>query len=134
MENTEIMFEWKTEYETGIDLIDLQHKKLFEIGRKGFELLNNYNDIDKQAIIVDIILELKKYTIYHFSTEENYLRNINYKEFAKHINEHEEFIKKFNAIDLINDSKNQDSYLQEVVEFVYKWIDHHILSEDLKYI
>lgn len=128
------MFEWRTDYETHINVIDEQHKRLFEIGRKCTDLLNNYISIDKYDRIVEMIEELRNYTVYHFSTEEEYLESISYKEFIRHKKEHATFIKKFNNVDLSNLDNNQEYYLLHVVEFVFKWIQNHILSEDLKYL
>ena len=41
------MFEMKDEYKTGIESIDEQHKMLFEIAERTYQLLKNNYTIDK---------------------------------------------------------------------------------------
>ena len=57
------MFSMKEEYKLGIPNIDLEHEKLFEIGEKAYQLLKNPYVIDKYSEIVNVIEELKKYTV-----------------------------------------------------------------------
>jgi hemerythrin len=81
------------------------------------------------------LLALLKFYILQLNVrEEDYLDRISYKEFLKHKNEHKKFINEFSNVDLSSADSNQDKYLQHVIEFVFKWIDHHILMEDLKYL
>ncbi|MDP4145138.1 MAG: bacteriohemerythrin [Bacillota bacterium] len=124
------MFKWKSEYETGVEFIDEQHKKLFEIGNRLFELLNNNFYTDKYDKIIAIIEELKNYTAFHFAAEEEYLIKTGYKGFFAHKVEHDDFIKKFNDIDLRYIDNGQDKYMLEMLEFIFKWIDEHILIKD----
>lgn len=127
------MLRWKEEYETGVQMIDEQHQKLFEIGNRAFELLNNDFVIDKYDKILDILEELKNYTIFHFTSEEEYLIKIGYKGFLAHKVEHDDFIQKLNNVDYKRIEGNQDKYIMEILEFLFKWIDEHILIKDQKH-
>lgn len=49
------MYEMKDEYKTGIDFIDEQHARLFEIANEAYNLLNNNFTIDKYDNVVEII-------------------------------------------------------------------------------
>ena len=124
------MIKWKGDYNIGVDLIDEQHQKLFEIANRAYELLENKFCIDKYDKIVQIIEELKNYTIYHFKSEEEYMLSIGYKRFLSQKVEHDDFIKKFKDIDLNIIDENQDKYIIETLEFVINWITNHILSKD----
>lgn len=124
------MFKWKEDYETGVQMIDEQHRKLFEIGDRAYDLLNNEFVTDKYDRILDIIEELKNYTIFHFASEEEYLINKGYKGFFAHKVEHDDFINKFNNIDGRHIDSSQDKYIMELLEFLFKWIDGHILVKD----
>jgi hemerythrin len=73
------MYEMKPEYYTGIDFIDQEHTKLFEIANKAYEVLTNDFIPDKYDYIVEVINELRDYTKYHFSHEESYMNSISYK-------------------------------------------------------
>ncbi len=124
------MFKWNENYETGVELIDNQHKKLFEIGNRAYELLKNKMYVDKYDKILEIIIELKEYTIFHFQTEEQHLLQKKCTTFFSHKVEHDDFIKKLNDIDLKNIDDSQEEYIVELMTMVFKWIDGHILQKD----
>lgn len=63
----------KDEYMTGVQMIDDEHKKLFEIGERAYQLLKNHFAIDKYDKIISIVDELKNYTELHFNDEEKYI-------------------------------------------------------------
>ena len=54
------MLKWNEEYSIGIQLIDAQHKHLFEIGNSALALLNNYTGLDKYPEIVQIVEDLRR--------------------------------------------------------------------------
>lgn len=124
------MIQWKESYRLGIDEIDDQHKKLFEIANRAYELLKNDFVTDKYDRIVSIIEELKDYTVYHFSFEENYMASINYRKLLSHKVIHDDFIAKITEVDLDNVDENQDEYLMGILDFVVEWIEQHILGTD----
>ena len=124
------MVTWKEEYKIGIDLIDEQHKKLFEIAGRAYDLLKNNFRIDKYDQIVDIMEELKEYTAYHFKTEEDYMESISYKRIFSQKVQHNEFITKINGIDLKKVDDDQGKYLLDILEFIVEWIESHILGQD----
>lgn len=121
---------WKDEYLIGIKEIDEQHKKLFEIANSAYDLLKNNLYLDKYDRIVIILEELKSYTIFHFTAEENYMESIGYKRMFSQKVEHSKFIEKMNKINLDEIDKNQDEYIIGILEFVVNWIDSHILTTD----
>lgn len=128
------MFQWKKEYETGISIIDEQHKELFKIGNESYALLKNNFILDKYDKVIEILNKLLDYCEYHFSTEEQYLLDIGYKKFFSHKVQHEEFINKLKNADIENIDNNQDEYLMKVLEFFMKWISGHILATDMDYV
>lgn len=125
------MLDWKNEYEIGIKMIDEQHKHLFEIGNRAYELLKDEFSIDKYDKIVDIVNELKEYTKYHFRCEEDYMIKINYKRYRIQKTAHDNFIKKIYSIDLKKIDENQNKYIEDLLKFVFNWIIEHILHEDM---
>ena len=76
------MFEFTDEYKTDIDFVDAEHKKLFEIIERTYEVINDYYLHDKYDHIVSIINELKDYTKLHFKDEEEYMEKIGYEGLA----------------------------------------------------
>lgn len=126
------MIEWKEEYKIGVEHIDNQHKELFVIARKAYELLKNDLVIDKYDRILEIIQELKEYTLFHFKAEEDYMQQIGYKKILSHKVEHNDFIAKINDIDFDQIDIDQEQYILDILDFVLQWIDRHILEKDKK--
>ncbi|HHY05065.1 MAG TPA: hemerythrin family protein [Thermoanaerobacterales bacterium] len=124
------MINWKEEYRIGIKLIDEQHKKLFELANKAFDLLKDDFYIDKYDDIIMILKELKNYAIYHFKSEEDYMESIKYRKILSHKVEHDDFIQKIEEVDIDKIDENQDKYILDLLEFIVNWIDKHILGTD----
>ena len=124
------MIRWKEEYRIGVEVIDQQHEKLFEIAGRAFDLLKNTFLTDKYDRMVEILEELKAYTVFHFETEEKYLEEIGYRKLFSHKIEHREFIEKVKGIDLKELDEDQEGHMLSILEFVVDWIDHHILEKD----
>lgn len=124
------MLEWKDKYSIGVELIDEQHKHLFEIGNKAVKLLKNDFYVDKYDKIIEIIQELCEYTEFHFKAEEGYMLKIGSKQYESQKIEHDIFIKKINSVDLNNMDNDQQKYLEDLLAFVFNWIIDHILQKD----
>ncbi len=124
------MLVWKDKYSVAVELIDEQHKHLFEIGNSAYELLRNDFCVDKYDKIVEIIEELRQYTKFHFKAEEEYMLKIGSKQYEVQKIEHDNFIKKINAVKLDNIDKDQKKYIEDLLAFVFNWILDHILQKD----
>lgn len=124
------MIKWKEEYTMGIPLIDEQHKELFKIADKIFELLQDKNFYDKYDNVIELIEELKSYTVFHFESEEDYMKSIGYRKYLTHKVDHDDFIEKVSNVDFSKIDENQNAYILEILEFVVKWINDHILEKD----
>ena len=125
------MISWKDEYKIGVETIDNQHKKLFEIANTAYELLKNDTYIDKYDRIVQILEELKEYTKFHFKSEEEYMESIGYKRLLSQKVAHNDFIDKIYSINLSEIDENQDEYILEILDFIVNWISVHILESDM---
>lgn len=126
------MISWREEYSIGVDEIDNQHKKLFKIAEDAYDLLKNELYIDKYDRILALLQELKDYTIFHFKTEEGYMKTTGYKKYLSHKVLHDDFIDKINNMDLDKIDVNQDKYIIEILDFILNWISEHILGSDKK--
>lgn len=124
------MYEMKDEYKTGIDFIDKQHARLFEIADEAYNLLNNDFTIDKYDNVVEIIDELKDYTKFHFESEEKYMASINYKRRFTQKIEHDNFIKKLEEVDYRKIDENPDQFVLKILEFLNTWLTEHIIHND----
>lgn len=124
------MYEMKDEFKTGIDFIDEQHARLFEIANEAYTLLKNDFTIDKYDKVIDLVDELRDYTAFHFNAEEEYMDSINYKRRFTQKIEHDAFIKKINEVDYKTIDSNPDKYILELLELLNQWLTGHILHND----
>ena len=124
------MYEMKDEFKTGIDFIDEQHERLFEIANEAYTLLKNDFTIDKYDKVIDLVDELKDYTVFHFNAEEEYMDSINYKRRFTQKIEHDAFIKKINEVDYKTIDSDPDKYILELLELLNQWLTGHILHND----
>lgn len=127
------MIIWKKEYEVGIEVVDSQHRKLFEIAGRAFDLLKNEYITDKYDAMVEILQELKDYAEFHFATEEQYLEEIGYRKLFSHKMEHQSFIREIHGIDLEELDLNQEDHMLSILQFIVDWIDRHILEKDRQF-
>lgn len=124
------MIAWKEEYNTGVELIDEQHRKLLEIANRAHVLLTDDFRMDKYDEIISILGELKEYTVYHFASEEAYMAEIQYSRLLSHKVEHNDFIEKINGVDLEKIDRNHNQSLLKILDFIVAWIDSHIIKKD----
>lgn len=124
------MIKWKDDYKIGVEQIDKQHQKLFEIANEAYNLLKNDFCYDKFDQIIQILAELRDYAIYHFQSEENYMLSIGYKSYPLQKAAHDSFVEKLNAVNLDSIDENQNQYILELLDFIINWISDHILGAD----
>lgn len=130
--DTEDPFAFTDKYKTGIELIDEEHRRLFEIIKDTNDLIYAELMHDKYDAIIHIIGELKDYTVSHFCDEEAYMQKINYEGLEAQKAAHAAFVDKLNQIDTDNMDDNQQEYLCELIEYLLGWLSNHILKMDKK--
>lgn len=125
------MYEMKEEYLTGNGVIDSEHTKLFELINSVYNLAKEEFLVDKYDQIMVALRELKDYTKYHFSHEEEYMESIDYDAIFIQRAQHKIFVKKLEDIDLrdIND-EDEDKFISELLEFLTDWLVNHIVKLD----
>ncbi|MDD4295603.1 MAG: bacteriohemerythrin [Ruminiclostridium sp.] len=128
------MFNWSENYETGINEIDEQHRRLVTIGAKLEDMLYAGHSNDYYDYIIETINELRDYTEYHFSFEERKMEEVGYDRFELHRMEHLYFIKRIDKLSLLDIDSQQISVIQEALAFLSKWLFGHILKEDMMYV
>jgi hemerythrin-like metal-binding protein len=119
--------EWQNEYCLGHDVIDSEHKKLFEIANKIFAINNPQTD---SKIIEQLIHQLYDYMRYHFGHEEEYMDEVSFEKIEQHKKRHGEIIEEMNKI--LNESRDFNILELKLVYVMQKWVLIHILEEDLK--
>lgn len=124
------MIIWKEEYSIGIELIDEQHKHLFEIGNQAYELIKSELRTDQHDEVIQILEDLRQYTKFHFQTEENYMLKINSDQLPSQKIAHAEFIKKIYSIEFKKFDGDDKKYLDDILSFILNWILEHVLHKD----
>lgn len=127
------MFVWKDDYNTGISEIDAQHRQLFKLGSQIFDLVSLDDGFDHYDEIINILNDLREYTIYHFDFEEKYMLEIGYEDFDNHKELHDKLIDKITNIETKDIDSDQRSISLSLLDFIATWIGNHILKEDFKY-
>ena len=126
------MYEMKPEFLTGIELIDNEHRQLFDYANQIYDLLHAEFVPDKYDNIVDILGKLRDYTKKHFADEEAYMESIQYKKIFTQKVQHQAFIDELDKLNLdeISEVENQEETIENLLSFVTDWLIHHILEVD----
>ena len=128
------MYEMKEEYFTGIDKIDEEHKRLFELAEETYQISKQEFVPDKYDQIQTLLQELKDYTIMHFEHEEEHMEEIGHKKLYTQKIQHEGFRRKLeeltNLDDLNGDLEDKDKVVEDILKFLTDWLVNHILNND----
>ena len=124
------MYEFLDEYVTGIESIDAEHKRLFEIADETYRLSKEEFLVDKYDQVRHILGELKDYALEHFEHEEAYMESIQYKKMFMQKVQHDQFREKVNNLDLDHLDENSDEMVEEILSFLTNWLINHILEHD----
>ena len=131
------MYEMKPEYYTGVDFVDKEHEKLFDLANEAYDLLFDSFLQDKTDRIIHLISELIDYTRTHFSHEEAYLEQIHYDRIAEHAALHrsfEESLMQFDLDDMGEDGESQNAFVEDLLGFLITWLINHIQRTDMQYV
>lgn len=125
-------FEWKDEYNIGVDEVDNAHRQLFRIVSR---IINNFNDKDfdkNKTICIEAVKYLKSYAVKHFSEEEAYQLSIGYKGYDVHKKVHDNM--RNVVIPALEKEMTAKDYSKESIEHFIGvcagWLTAHVLIED----
>ena len=124
--------EFSDEYLTGIHLIDEEHRELFRIVERAYQIVKAYSVADSYDEITKILGELKDYTCEHFHDEEEYMESIHYEGLEAQKRAHASFVDKLGSIDLLKVDADPQRYMESLIEFLLGWLVQHILYTDKK--
>ena len=123
-------YEFTNDYLTGIEAIDQEHAHLFELANQTYDLLHDELVADKYDKIVDLINELREYTKTHFAHEEEYMAQIGFQHIWSEKRAHKMFVARLESVDLKKVDENQDQYIDDLLDFLAKWLTAHIKFAD----
>jgi hemerythrin len=120
--------QWREELNTGIELIDIQHKELFS----RFDRFLMACETGHASENLNQLLEfLASYVQQHFSEEEELQKKSAYPRYEEHAIEHAHFISRLEKLQL--DVASQGVALHHVIDtngLLFKWIVSHMSSSD----
>ncbi|QLC50877.1 hemerythrin family protein [Methanolobus zinderi] len=120
---------WSDKYSMNIKEIDEQHKNLVRMINELHDAMLNAKS---KEVALGIINEMAEYTQYHFSTEEKYMVQYKYPEYAAHKKEHDKFIQQVG--DFKKDYESGKAGLSfDLLNFLKNWLVNHIQESDKKY-
>ena len=123
-------FEWTEDLETGVALIDGQHKSIFDALNT---LLNAMDEGKGKRVVEEALGFLENYVNTHFHDEEDLMARHNYRGYLAHKAEHAQFRKDFDQ--LKKEFTHEGATLYMVVQTEQKmvdWLMNHIKLEDKK--
>ncbi len=125
-----LKLEWTPSMETGIDVVDRQHRELVEQVNRLVEAMRAGKG---RKVVGEILSFLGRYAVEHFQTEEKIMEQGGYPDLDKHREVHEAFKKDFGELAAEYDrSPTKLSLTIEVQRRVMAWLREHILKMDMK--
>jgi len=118
---------WEKQLELGNDLIDTQHRMLVLLCRK---LDIAIKTRQPEPTVRRVILELKKFTEFHFISEENLMHEIGYPGVDEHALIHADLLMQ---LDMMGAKiSHHKEFPEDLLYFLNKWLMQHVVTEDLK--
>jgi hemerythrin len=120
--------EWTSDWETGIEVIDVQHKKIFDYINELEGAMKSHN----RDAVGHVLDELTDYTVSHFAFEENLLEEAHYEFQASHKVIHDTFIKRIATYK--KDHEEGKDVGDQLRDMISTWLYHHIKRDDMAYV
>lgn len=116
---------WVPEYNTGIDVIDDQHRRILDF-------INEIGSTTDRERVKQILNNIIDYTQSHFTFEESLQEEAGYKYRVPHKRVHDLFIKRIESYrDRFAEGHSIENELHEVLS---KWLINHIQHDDADYV
>jgi len=122
------IFEWKSEYDTGIAEIDNQHMVLVSLINELHALVNESFD---RVLAERIFGKLKSYAVFHFATEEGLMAQYHYiaSDHDAHLAQHRQFEGEFESLQA-DFSNITIAECNIVLTYLTNWLTNHICKVD----
>ncbi|RDI97200.1 bacteriohemerythrin [Dyella solisilvae] len=115
---------WQDDLNTGIKVIDNQHRRIVEMINHLHEAMNHSGHQE----LNDILDELVDYTLSHFTFEESLMEDAGYEFTRAHKRVHEVFVKRVSEYRLR--FRAGEDIGQELMHTLSHWLFNHIRNDD----
>jgi hemerythrin len=119
---------WKKNLDTGIDVIDGQHKQIVDYINK----LDDARVTKNRLVIAKVIEDTVDYTVSHFGFEEALIEDAGYEFTRPHKRVHELFIKRVSEYKQRFD--DGEDIADELHGLLSRWLFSHIQNDDAAYV
>ncbi|MFZ6046527.1 bacteriohemerythrin [Pseudomonas sp. CR3202] len=123
-----VFLEWESDLDTGIDVIDGQHKRIVEM----INALHAAQVEQDKAAVARVIEEVVDYTLSHFAFEEALLEDAGYRFSRAHKKVHELFIRRVNVLRTRHEAA--EDVADELKGLLGRWLFNHIRNDDANYV
>jgi len=122
------LMEWHKDLETGISVIDTQHKQIVDFINELDDACRTGNQSETNHVMEGLL----NYTVTHFEFEEDLQEKAGYPFLKGHRLIHEHFMKKVAAIR--ERSGTGENVAPQLLDLLKSWLVSHIKGEDRDYI
>jgi hemerythrin-like metal-binding protein len=119
---------WNDGCSVNNETLDNHHKELFNIFRRLNDKCRADDSAETYAVIIE---ELDEYSSYHFSTEEQCMRDAGYQDIHSHMLLHKFFRTRLVEVKL-KIYKKEYKLCHELILFLGNWLKQHVMVEDKK--
>lgn len=124
------VFPWNENFETGLPLVDEQHRQLVQLLNTLGRHLIYQSD---QSTVDTIFNELVEYSVRHFKTEENIWHQfLPTDSWEAHHEEHILFTSEVIRLKSGKSSKPANAVIEDILSFLTHWLAYHILESDMR--
>jgi len=123
------LIQWKENYSVHFERLDEHHKRFVGIINRLYDSVMTAETLDSVRPIID---ELIQYSSYHFSAEEQFMRDTDYQGLDEHMAKHRMYLDKISELQRVK-LDDQRELTRELIIFLGDWLLHHILEEDKQY-
>lgn len=126
-----MFIQWNSSYLVGHKLVDFDHMTLVNITNELFHRVNQGFSDEEIAQTIKCLID---YVEKHFEREEELFKNSDYPDTAKHLAMHEDITKTVRDIAHVYQTNPGAININEVLEFLKKWLTNHIMKADVGYV
>ena len=119
---------WSPEYAIGVEIIDNQHKELFNAVNNLLEACSQGKGKEEAGRILEF---LENYVVEHFQTEEGIQKENGFPEYPEHKAAHEGFIRSFIELKKAFEKEGATlSFVVKINKIIIDWLIQHVTQVD----
>lgn len=123
--------EWNENHRIGIEILDKEHRKLFRVINKLFEISEEGKDVEWAC--QEGVKFFENHALKHFAEEEAYMESIRFENYEHHKRIHDVF--RETTLPVLRDELERTKYSKEAVDHFLgvaaAWLLSHTLTEDM---